>query len=211
MRLAGVVVAVSASAMLAGCIASPTYGTDRTANEQLLDDITSVFSIGTGQNQQEIAYNPRPELVRPASLEVLPAPQTNVAAGGNPQWPESPEQRLARIRAEATENQNNPAYRSPVQGTVAAMDGPPRIGLAAENPQAFITADQRAEFNRRLAIRNQGSQTSRRFLSEPPLDYRAPAETAPVDDVGEDEWRKERRLERQAGKGTSWRDFIPWL
>ena len=54
--------------------------------------------------------------------------------------------------------------------------------------------------------------TSRRFLSEPPLDYRVPAADAPVGDTGEDEWKKERRLKaasRKASGTKSWRDYIP--
>jgi hypothetical protein len=43
----------------------------------------------------------------------------------------------------------------------------------------------------------QGSPTNRRYLSEPPLDYRQPAETAAKNDVGEDEWKKDKR--RKAG------------
>lgn len=72
----------------------------------------------------------------------------------------------------------------------------------------------REEFNRRLAARNQGDPTVRKYLSEPPLEYREAAVTAPVDDVGEDEDKKEARRKaesrKKAGK-KNWRDFVPWL
>lgn len=72
---------------------------------------------------------------------------------------------------------------------------------------------QREEFNRRLAENNQGSPTTRKYLSEPPLEYRKPAETAAANDVGEDELKKERRIKKAAQQqGTGgWRDLVPWL
>ncbi len=54
----------------------------------------------------------------------------------------------------------------------------------------------------------------RRTLTEPPLDYRQPAATAAADDLGEDEFKKERRLKAEARKASgdkSWRDYVPWL
>ncbi len=53
----------------------------------------------------------------------------------------------------------------------------------------------------------------RRTLTEPPLEYRVPAATAAADELGEDEYKKERRLKREAKKkgGSTWRDLVPWL
>ncbi len=70
---------------------------------------------------------------------------------------------------------------------------------------------EREEFNKRLAETRQGSPTTRKYLSEPPLTYRQPADTAPVNDVGEDEWKKDRRQKKESKKGSSWTDWIPGL
>lgn len=192
--------AVCAVALLSGCMSGPTYGTDKTATEQLLQDVTGVISTDslTGRSREaEIAYTPRPELVRPASLEVLPEPQREIVAADSQAWPESPEQRRKRLRDEATENRDDFSYRSPItMGSVA----PGSINL---------TPEQRAELERRKRERNQGDATSRKFLSEPPVTYRVPNETAAVGDLGEDEWKKEKR--GKSGKGTSsLRDLLPW-
>ena len=51
-------------------------------------------------------------------------------------------------------------------------------------------------------------------LTEPPIEYRQPAPTAAVDELGEDEYKKQRRLKAEARKAagdTSWRDLVPWL
>jgi hypothetical protein len=193
---------------------SPTYGTGKTANQQLVEDLGSVLSIGSGSsNQAEIAYTPRPELVTPPSFEVLPTPQEDVASASNPAWPESPEQRRARIRADATANQNNPLYHAPVSAEPMATTtaaAPAKLPWE-DRLNAHYKRSDRDELNRRLRERNQGDPTTRKYLSEPPVDYRVPAATAPANDVGESEWRKERRVRRAAGDGKTWRDFIPGL
>lgn len=191
---------VCAVALLSGCMSSPTYGTGKTANAQLLEDLTGVVSTGALINSQsrgsEIAYTPRAELVRPASLELLPEPQQGVVTADNPAWPESPEARRARIRAEATENRDNPGFRPAVAMTPveAAEDVERRAGLR-----------QPAERQPR-----QGEAHSRRYLTEPPVAYRVPSDTAPVGELGEDEWKKQQAGRRASGK-TSWRDYIPGL
>lgn len=204
-----------AGVALAGCMAGPTYGTAKGSNQQLLEDITGVLSV-TPERGEQIEYKPRPELVRPASLDGLPEPRQNMAGASNPQWPESPEQRLARMRAEATANRDDIAFEPDIAVVPARRSAPAVLRTRGEDQrfdgQNVASADQRAEFNRRMAMSQQGSPTTRRYLSEPPLEYRRPAETAPADDVGEDEWRKERaarRAARQPGS-SSWRDLLPW-
>lgn len=207
---------VCASAFLSGCLASPTYGTDKTANQQLMEDVGSILSLGPRRGESEIAYTPRPALVRPASLEVLPEPQQQLASAENPAWPESPEQRRARLRDEITENRDDPNYRSPVtSGRVGTSTGGHRAAQnSSRSPRPMVlegSAQQRAEVQARLRESRQGTATTRRYLSEPPLDYRAPADTAAVGELGEDERVKERRLRQAASAPGSWRDYVPWL
>jgi hypothetical protein len=73
-------------------------------------------------------------------------------------------------------------------------------------------AAQKAEFQRRLKETQQGDAQKRKFLSEPPIDYRQAAADAPVGELGEDEYRKERRLKREARKknGFSLSDLNPF-
>jgi hypothetical protein len=85
-----------------------------------------------------------------------------------------------------------------------------RIGERG-NFETSSAPDQREEFNKRLAENRQGSSTKRKYLSEPPLVYREPAATAPTGDVGEDEWKKDRREKRAARKDKSWRDYLPGI
>lgn len=185
---------------LSGCMGAPTYGTGTPADEQLLRDMTGALSLAPKDNP-EIDYAPRPGIVMPASKDVLPPPQEDVTAS-NSQWPESPEQRLARIRTEATANQDNPMYEPNIVRDVQSGKKRPSGGRMRWNDTEYQGVDpsgsKREAFNKRLAENRQGSPTQRRYLSEPPLVYRQPAGDAPIGDVGEDEWRKEREARRAA-------------
>lgn len=208
----------AATLLLAGCLGAPTYGTDTPADVQLLDDVTGIIAV-TPKERPRIDYKPRPELVKPAKGEVavLPPPQQQVASAGNPQWPESPEQRRARLRAEATANQNDSMYDPDIINDVSgSRDSGPAVQRTRGADQVMGSsgnpAAQREDFKRRMAATNQGDATRRRYLSEPPLTYRAPSATAPTDELGEDEWKKERDRKRAARKksGTFFGDLWPF-
>lgn len=217
---------LASSFVLAGCMSDATYGTGKSSSVQLAEDLTGVLSLAP-KKREAIAYEPRPELVKPASGQqlALPAPQTSVTSAGNPEWPESPEQKRARLKKEITANRDNPDFDSPIEGAVASVEtgrrqsnadiGSPRAHDAGRRDgDSYNSRRQREEFNKRLAENRQGSPTSRKYLSEPPLDYRQPADTATVGDVGEDELKKERRRKAEARKkagGNSWRDIVPGL
>jgi hypothetical protein len=191
-----------AALALGGCVSSPTYGTGRSSGAQLADDLGNIISVGP-KTKEKIDYAPRPDLVRPAAGEGLPAPQDSAIDVASANWPESPEQRRARLRAEATAGQNDPNFVSKIKN-----DG---FGVQTA---ALTPAEQQAKFRAARKSNTAGSPNKRAYLSEPPLEYRDPAASAEVGALGEDELKKERRLKREASKkagGKSWRDFVPWL
>jgi hypothetical protein len=192
----------ASSLALAGCTSSPTYGTGRSSGSQLLEDVGNLASIGP-KPKEKIDYAPRPELVRPAAGAALPAPQDSAKTAAAANWPESPEQRRARLKADATAKQNDPLFVPTIKNDgFGVQEGP------------LTPAEQQARFRAARKANTAGSPDSRSFLSEPPLEYRQPADTAAVGDLGEDEKKKEKRLKREAGKKSgskSWRDFVPWL
>jgi hypothetical protein len=210
-----------AAGLASGCMNSPTYGTDKTSNRQLVSDLGGIFSFSP-KKRPHIDYQPRPDLVKPAKGDdTLPPPQESIAAN-NPQWPESPEQRLARVRADADANADNPSYKSPViADSVEATDDKPTEVMPG-NGHAYDTglrtpaqaAAENEEFKKRLKANQQGDATRRAYLSEPPLDYRQASADAPQGEIGEDESDKESRLKRQArkksGRGFSLDDLNPF-
>ncbi|MBX3581592.1 MAG: hypothetical protein KF810_06845 [Rhizobiaceae bacterium] len=210
--------------MVSGCMSSPTYGTGVTANEQLASDLSGMFSMKPKRTSYD--YAPRPELVKPAKgTTELPAPQENIVATDAGQWPESPEQKRARLRAEATENRDDPNWRPDVVNDLgtAGSTKTAKLGTSGRASESGVARAGEAEDLNKLgqqarqarAAATQGSPTVRRTLTEPPIDYRQPAPTAATDDLGEDEFKKQRRLKAEAKKaaGTkkTWKDMVPWL
>jgi hypothetical protein len=224
-RLVALATPVMASSLvLGGCMSSPTYGTDKTANEQLLTDVSNMVSLRPNR-KDPIDYKPRPNLVRPAPGEdmSLPAPQETAAnAATNPEWPESPEQRRARLNKEIAENRDKPGFESPI---IADEDIAPGANTYTRRTpgqsERFQDSgvrrpneahQQRADVQAKLKETRQGSETTRKYLSEPPLDYRQAAASAPQDELGEDERKKERAAKRAARKPGSrkWADWLPF-
>src|SRR5690606_4049600 len=74
--------AASAVALLAlaGCVGSPTYGTGKRADQQLLEDVTGILDLSPVPEGERIEYKPRPPLVTPAQKAALPPPQESAAA-----------------------------------------------------------------------------------------------------------------------------------
>lgn len=222
-RRGATALALLSASLLAGCMSSPTYGTGKTANAQLLEDVSGALSP-LPKRRAPVDYKPRPEIVRPGEeatgdAAALPAPQQDIATADNPAWPESPEQRRARIRASATANQDNPNFESEVAPDSNGVQPPPlqddlNKGANFDPTRNNNVDQQRAEYQRRRKEGGQGSPTERKYLSEPPLAYRQPAETAAVGELGEDELKKERRRKAESRKKSpkaSWKDKVPWL
>lgn len=240
----------AASLVLSGCL-GPTYGTDKTSTEQLLDDLGSIASVGPDRDKPQIEYKPRPEIVQPPTTASLPQPQTAVAEN-NPAWVETPEATRQRLIAEADAAGNDPTYTSPLARVATndsgrgagrrlggAADGPPspgdvladpnkgrilprqpgtgavrQVGRAADGPPTAASVlsggDRQSaayQANRRL---QQGAYSDRRrYLSDPPLTYRQPADSAPAGELGETEREKEKRriaAAKKEGKSSWW----PW-
>lgn len=215
---------VASALALAGCVSSPTYGTDKTATEQLVGDLSNAFSLAPPK-REPIDYKPRPELVKPAPGQKgsLPQPQDPITKTASAEWPESPEERRARLRAEATERRDDPNFEPQIVDDVQTDPAAIRKAMresGSDRPPRWTPEDsgsgaraRRAEINRKLAESRQGDPTTRRYLSDPPLVYRQPADSAPTDDIGEDEIKKERRLKKAAaakGGNSGWFDWLPW-
>jgi len=218
-RLALLAPLVASGLALSGCMGSPTYGTDKTAAEQLAGDLTGAVSFAP-KHKDPIDYKPRPTLVKPApgQKDALPAPQESIETA-SAEWPESPEQRRARLRADATAHQNDPNYQAEIVDDVQTDPASIKKAMAdsgSSHPPAWSPADsdkgRAAEIQRRLAASKQGDPNTRRYLSEPPLAYRVASDTAPQNELGEDEYKKERRLKKEAeGKKGGWFDWLPSL
>lgn len=196
---AGVIGIVSSCIVLSGCIGGPTYGTDKTSGEQLMDDIGSSVSFQPEQ-PKNLKYQPRPNLVVPPSSQTaqLVQPQQNLATKDNPQWVESPEQTRLRLRQEAEDNADRPGYVSPLQ-------------KANANGRALTAKEQQEAYREARRIQSGAAYSeTRRSLTDPPVAYRKAPEEA-IADLGEPEQVKERRRKKEAaiaGSGKKWWDIF---
>ena len=193
----GLIGLLGASFVLTGCM-GPTYGTGKSVGEQLVEDVGNAVMVRPDNKEaKNIRYQPRGGLVVPKDEVALVTPQQSVAGKDNPEWLESPEDMRERLRTEADENSNDVNYRSPLanQGTTN------RKLSASEQTAAYRDA-------RRLQMGAYSDQ--RRYLSDPPLDYRRLPEEA-KEDLGEPERTKERRRKKEAKaakqSGSAWWPF----
>lgn len=191
---------LAATLTLSGCMGSPTYGTNKTAMEHLVDDLGSSVAINPKEDEakRNLKYNPRPSLVVASKQQrdALPAPQASLAnRDNNANWVESPEETRRRLREEADRNSNNPNYRSPL--------------LAGNGQAGQLTESQKWEAFRKAKADAENVNvvgTTRRSLAEPPTQYRQ-ADSAVLADVGEPESDKEKRRKKEAAsasKSSSW-------
>ncbi|KQM35516.1 hypothetical protein ASF03_04720 [Rhizobium sp. Leaf68] len=190
---------ISFACLALSACTSPTYGTGKSASEQLLDDLGNATSITGDQTKRNVKYNPRPGLVVPAQAraEQLAQPQQSLAnRETNPQWPETPEEARERLRAEAEANKDNPNYRSPL--------------LAGNGTNGQMTETQKWEAFRKAKADAQGgtvvNTNTRKYLTDPPVEYRNVSQDQ-LADLGEPELKKEKERKKNAalaGTGKSW-------
>jgi hypothetical protein len=191
-RVSGTLIVLSAVSLGAASCMGPTYGTDKSSTEQLVDDLGSAMSIAPPKRAERLTYQPRGDLVKPAEAKLI-APQQNLASKDNPGWLESPEQMRDRLKAEADENADNPNYRSPLM--VSVTEGKTK------------SVEQQAKEFREARKLMEGRENKRRFMSDPPLEYRQVDDPAKLTELGETEAAKEKRRKEEAaiaGTGKKW-------
>jgi hypothetical protein len=191
-RVAGTVIVLSALAISASSCMGPKYGTDKNATEQLVDDLGDAASLSPPK-RTVLGYQPRGALVKPVDKTLVP-PQESLVSKDNPQWVESPEEARNRLKAEADENKDNGNFRSPL--VVSVTEG-----------KTLSPEQQRQAFQEARKLQDGRYSDRRRFMSDPPLDYRKVDDPAKLNDLGESEVEKEKRRKKEAaiaGTGTRW-------
>lgn len=213
-RLGSGLVFSACALVLAGCNTGPTYGTGVSQSQQLFQDVDGLLTLGS-TNRQEISYAPRPELVRPASIGTLPPPRQAMNGSQDPNWPQSPEvlRERQRAAAEATRGEGAlPADYNPSTGRLAGLLGARPTDRQAQDASWMSPEELRAGGQQAAQARAEqvSVPTQRRYLSEPPVEYRQPAATAPAGDTGVDEEVKQRRAQGTRSLGSRIRDSLPF-
>lgn len=182
-----IAVALAGVASLSGCLSAPTYGTGTSATTQLVEDLGEAVLIVNPDNNKDIRYEPRPELVRPAEGQQagkLVPPQKSVASADNAQWIESPEEQRERLYAEIADNEGNLAYNNPL--------------LTGKDPSKMTEQEQLEAFRKARKEATTVDISQRRYLIDPPAQYREPSSAEALSDLGQSERVKEARRKKLA-------------
>jgi hypothetical protein len=190
---------------LGGCAMTSTYGTGEAPEMALFREMTG--GLMSRDEKKPIDYQPRAPLVMPASAEQLPPP-AETASAADPDWPIDPNERIVASAASQDDNPDNDVtqedYRRlrPLTGLFSSGKPAPRRpndDLAADREQFYDfiqqAKKQRGDFSQAVAdSKGLGHPQERRYLTDPPLTYREPADTAPEEfkDIGKHRpfWKK---------------------
>ena len=193
----------SLAVLLAGCSGN-TYGTGVSSQAQLAKDIGGMVSLGTGGRERTVIdYNARPKLVKVEEGGSLPAPAER-AESESAYFPTNPEEaRAARYRERVDPSvRGEQPLGATSAGPATAVDlreSAKKVDELSRDPSASQmlreSVDGRQERARRIAeINGVGRGVGpRRYLTEPPAEYRTPAETAPTGEVGEKEVKRKKK------------------
>ena len=181
-RLGGMA-ALAATLVLAGC-SGTTYGTGTSPGLQTVEDLAGIASLSSAK-KDPIDYQPRPKVVLPPEMAALPAPTTaDSTTTVSADWPNDPDALRAKIRADAAAREASgaptPEFKLPPGST-------PTPALAnSRDSDAPLTPEEQAKVKKLFADARGGLAVDangnpiRRYLTDPPPDYRVPDPTAPV-------------------------------
>lgn len=214
------VVGLACALTLSACVKGTTYGTGVSQEQQTINDLYNMFTLKSDKNN--IDYSARPDLIVPQNTAALPEPVDSEVTTSNPDWPETPEQRIARIRSEAGEidarsgdysieelqrRKEGIGVSQERRGKYVAgktdRDGNPllNIGETEEKRKAMLKAKAQLDYSRGV---------KRKYLSEPPIDYRLPTDSAPSGDQAFTEEELLKRQKEQEARERGYKEAKPF-
>ncbi len=192
-KLACGAVFLASTVILSGCTGTSTYGTGKSQERQLFDDITGIVALGGGNKKERIDYSSRSGLVKPPSRSELPAPAESIQ-GGDGYFPEDSETKRQRLLAAVDEAEANgtelpPEVAEARRQSAAAQSS--KVGGKHEDRDLRYDPTkeriERSEFLKRKAeLSGATGAAPRKYLTEPKRIYRTPADTAPAGVIGEE-------------------------
>jgi hypothetical protein len=211
-------VLVGAALMLGACSSMTTYGTGTTAAAQTFQDVTGIVSLGgKKKGEKQIDYEPRPPIVEPPET-TLPPPGSDSSAEVAANWPVDPDEERKRMDAVIKEKQaageslkftvpeeesvsSNPNARSPGEDWKMSPEKILRQKMRGTGPNA---EDQKKLFadakHGKVGSFDENGNPVRRYLTEPPAEYREPDAESSVE-IAEKPNKK---------KGFKWPDLWPF-
>ncbi|MFZ1814650.1 MAG: hypothetical protein WBO55_10875 [Rhizobiaceae bacterium] len=174
---------------VSGCVSGTTYGTGVSQEEQTVNDLVNMFTLK--QKREQIDYSSRPDLIVPEDKIALSEPVDKASTTSNPDWPETPEQRIARIRGAAGEVDARSGDYS-IQEQLRRKEGigiedsygtqKRVVGLTDRDGNIVHYRGESSSRKEVLKAKEEMAMSvgaSRKFLTEPPVEYRIPVSSAP--------------------------------
>lgn len=165
---------------LAGC-SGTTYGTGITQEQQTIEDVMTIASLGS-KDAPPIDYRPRGGIVAPPNNSLPPpgsAPDVTAAIASDPNWPQDPDEaKAARRAARAAQpmNQPSPNFVLPKgQTSHSVANGEYSEQQKAEGKKAWDELHKG-----KTGTYDANGNPVRKYLTEPPVAYRAPDPNAPM-------------------------------
>ncbi len=195
-------VAAATLAIGLGACTQTTYGTGTPVGMQTIQDLAGIADLASPK-QDNIQFAPRPGLVPPPPGAPLPPPDSDKqAVAAN--WPKDPDAEAKRFRADVAAREKfcadqankirpecrDPGFRLPESTDSGRQPNQTLVNAGMTDTergdQAHSTATQNeaakklfARANGQVAVDENGKPI-RRYLTDPPSDYRMPDPNAPV-------------------------------
>jgi hypothetical protein len=177
---------------LAGCAQTSTYGTGEMPEIAMFREVTG--GLLNKEEKEPIEYQPRAPLVMPPAAGQQLPPPVDSASAASPDWPIDPDERTAAVDARNSDDNplndiNQAEYRrlKPLVGVFPGSATSPTVDESGKDEyynNIVHGRRQREAFQQALADeKGYGRTQERRFLTDPPLTYRQPAATAPMEEV----------------------------
>jgi hypothetical protein len=155
-----------------------TYGTGTTPAMQTVEDLTGIATGGKA-DKAAIDYSPRPKIVAPPVVGALPPPVDDNAAATAANWPNDPDLLKAKVKADA-EARAAAGKEDNIRLPAGKFAAAPLPG------ERTPTKEEMDEMRRQMAASKGGMSVDangnpvRKYLTDPPVEYRLPDPNAPV-------------------------------
>jgi hypothetical protein len=171
------VFAVGAAAVALTACNAMTYGTGTTPAMQTVQDLTGLATGGKA-DKDPIDYSPRPKIVAPPPGATLPPPGSGQQVAST-NWPNDPDLLKAQVKADAE------ARAAAGKSDDIRLPSNKFVPAAAPGERT-LTKEEQAELVKAMAAAKGGMSVDangnpiRKYLTDPPVEYRQPDPNAPV-------------------------------
>jgi hypothetical protein len=193
-RLAALAVVCGAPALMAACSSGVTYGTGTPTEMQTLEDVTGLLSL-SGKKQADIDRSPRGGIVAPPTGSAALPPPVDETTTASIDWPNDPDE-ARRRRAAEEENApieqgslatiKDPGFRLPGEAFKNQEEAEANWDYGRQGPNPKFAGSLGKKYATSMKAERGGSvdaqgNPTRRYLTEPPAEYRVPDPNAAVD------------------------------